>query len=69
MWESPWPNKTVADQTNEITAVETALGQQLLTGRVVTMAALLPYIEVAQTSVDAGGGDVMLVKANHPPSD
>jgi hypothetical protein len=56
----------VAGKTNESTAVETVLGQMVLTGRVVTMAALLTQTAVAQTIVDAGGDDVMLVKANQP---
>jgi hypothetical protein len=58
--------QAVAAQTHEITAVETGLRPWVLTGRVVTMAALLTPTAVAQTSVDAGGDDVMLVKANPP---
>ena len=58
--------QAVADKTNEITAVETVLSQLVLTGRVVTMDALLTQTAVAQTIVDAGGDDVMIVKANQP---
>jgi predicted transposase YbfD/YdcC len=59
--------QAVAAKTNEIMAVETVLSQLVLTGRVVTMDALLPHTAVAQTIVDAGGDDVMVVKANQPP--
>ena len=58
--------QTVANKTNEITAVETVLGQIVLTGRVVMMDALLTQTAVAQTIVDAGGNYVMIVKANQP---
>lgn len=58
--------QAVADKTNAITAVETVLRQLVLTGRVVTMDALLTQTTVAQTIVDAGGDDVMIVKANQP---
>lgn len=58
--------QAVADKPNASTAVETGLGQLVLTGRVVTRAALLTQTAVAQTIVDAGGDDVMLVKANPP---
>jgi hypothetical protein len=58
--------QAVADKTNEITAVETVLRQLVLTGRVVTMDALLTQTAVAQTIVDAGGDYVMIVKANQP---
>ena len=58
--------QAVADKTNEITAVETVLSQLVLTGRVVTMDALLTQTAVAQTIVDAGGDYVMVVKANQP---
>jgi hypothetical protein len=62
----PRAQQAVADQTNESTAVETVLGQMVRKGRVVTMAALLTQTAVAQTSVDAGGDDVMIVTAHHP---
>ena len=58
--------QAVAEKTNEIPAVETVLGQMVLKGRVVTMAALLTQTAVAQTIVDAGGDDVMIVTANPP---
>ena len=58
--------QAVADKTNEITAVETVLGQMVLKGRVVTMDALLTQTAVAQTIVDAGGDYVMSVQANQP---
>src|SRR5256885_3738553 len=56
----------VDDKTNEITAVETLLGQLVLEGRIVTMDALLTQRHVAQTIVDKGGDDVMIVKDNQP---
>jgi predicted transposase YbfD/YdcC len=58
--------QAVAEKTNEITAVETVLSQLVLTGRVVTMDALLTPTAVAQTIVDAGGDDVMVVTAHQP---
>jgi predicted transposase YbfD/YdcC len=58
--------QAVAEKTNESTAVETGLRQLVLTGRVVTMDALLTQTAVAQTIVDAGGDYVMVVNANHP---
>jgi predicted transposase YbfD/YdcC len=56
----------VDDKTNEITAVETLLCQLVLEGRIVTMDALLTQRHVAQTIVDKGGDDVMIVKDNQP---
>jgi predicted transposase YbfD/YdcC len=58
--------QAVADKTHEITVVETVLSQLVLTGRVVTMDALLTQTAVAQTLVEAGGDYVMVVKANQP---
>ena len=58
--------QAVAAKTNEITEVETVLRQIVLTGRVVTMDALLTQRQVAQTIVDAGGDYVMIVKDNQP---
>jgi predicted transposase YbfD/YdcC len=58
--------QAVAAKTNEIMAVETVLSQLVLTGRVVTMDALLTQTAVAQTIVEAGGDDVMVVNANQP---
>src|SRR5712691_2629661 len=56
----------VDDKTNEITAVETLWCQLVLEGRMVTMDALLTQRRVAQTMVDKGGDDVMIVKDNQP---
>src|SRR5215472_11900410 len=58
--------QAVAAKTNEITEVATVLSQIVLTGRVVTMDALLTQRQVAQTIVDAGGDYVMIVKDNQP---
>jgi len=58
--------QAVAAKTNEIKAVETVFGQIVLTGRIVTMDALLTQRQVAQTMVEAGGDYVMLVKENQP---
>src|SRR5438128_11871134 len=58
--------RAVAAKTNEIKEVETVLSQIVLTGRVVTMDALLTQRQVAQTIVDAGGDYVMIVKDNQP---
>jgi predicted transposase YbfD/YdcC len=56
----------VDDKTNEITAVEPILQQLVLEGRVVTMDALLTQRHIAQTIVDKGGDDVMIVKEHQP---
>lgn len=58
--------QAVDGKTNEITAVETLLGQLVLEGRMVTMDALLTQRHVAQTIVDKGGDYVMIVKDNQP---
>src|SRR6266852_8933650 len=58
--------QAVAAKTNEIKAVETIFGQIVLTGRIVTMDALLTQRQVAQTIVEAGGDYVMIVKENQP---
>ena len=58
--------QAVAAKTNEIKAVETVFGQIVLTGRIVTMDALLTQRQVAQTIVEAGGDYVMIVKDNQP---
>jgi predicted transposase YbfD/YdcC len=47
--------QAVAAKPNAITAVETGLSQLVLTGRVVTRAALRTQAAVAQRLVDAGG--------------
>jgi len=59
-------HQAVADQPHESPAVEPGLSPLVLTGRVVTMAALLTQTAVAQSIVEAGGDDVMVVKANPP---
>jgi predicted transposase YbfD/YdcC len=56
--------QAVDAKTNEITAVETVLEQLVLSGRVLTMDALLTQRQVAQTIVDEGGDYVMIVKDN-----
>ncbi len=56
----------VAAKTNEIPAALELLRQLVLTGRVVTMDALLTQRAIAQQIVDAGGDDVMVVKDNQP---
>lgn len=58
--------QAVAAKTNEIKEVETVFGQIVLTGRIVTMDALLTQRQVAQTIVEAGGDYVMIVKDNQP---
>src|SRR6266853_2118053 len=58
--------QAVAAKTNEITEVETVLGELVLAGRIVTMDALLTQRQVAQTIVEAGGDYVMIVKDNQP---
>src|SRR5262244_4633871 len=58
--------QAVDDKTNEITAVEPILQQLVLEGRIVTMDALLTQRHIAQTIVDKGGDDVMIVKENQP---
>jgi hypothetical protein len=58
--------QAVAAKTNEIKAIETVFGQIVLTGRIVTMDALLTQRQVAQTIVEAGGDYVRIVKDNQP---
>jgi len=58
--------QAVDDKINEITQVETLLGQLVLQDRVVTMDALLTQRHVAQTIVEQGGDYVMIVKENQP---
>jgi len=62
----PLTQPAVTAKTNEITEVETVFDQVVLTGRIVTMDALLTHRQVAQTMVEAGGDDVMSVKDNQP---
>jgi predicted transposase YbfD/YdcC len=58
--------QAVDAKTNEIKAIETVLEQIVLTGRILTMDALLTQRQVAQTIVDKGGDYVMIVKNNQP---
>lgn len=58
--------QAVDDKTNEIKGVETVLEQIVLTGRVLTMDALLTQRQVARTIVKQGGDYVMIVKDNQP---
>jgi predicted transposase YbfD/YdcC len=58
--------QAVDDKTNEIKAIETVLEQIVLTGRILTMDALLTQRQVAQTIVNNGGDYVMIVKNNQP---
>jgi predicted transposase YbfD/YdcC len=54
------------DKANDITQVETVLPHLVLQGRVCTLDALLTQRHVAQTIVEKGGDDVMIVKENQP---
>ena len=56
----------VDDKTNEIGAVQTVLDNLMLTGRVVTVDALLTQRAVAQAIVERGGDYVMVAKDNQP---
>jgi len=56
----------VDDKTHEMTAVASLLCQLVLEGRIVTMDALLTQRHVAQTIVDKGGDDVMIVTEHQP---
>ena len=58
--------QAVAAKTDEIKEVETVFGQIVLTGRIVTMDALLTQRQVAQTIVEADGDYVMIVKDDQP---
>lgn len=58
--------QAVVDTTNEIPATLDLLRQLVLTGRVVTMDALLTQRAIARQIVAAGGDYVMVVKANQP---
>jgi predicted transposase YbfD/YdcC len=59
-------HQAVDDTANAITQVETVLRQRVLHGRVCTRDALLTQRHVAQTIVDAGGDDVMIVTDKQP---
>ena len=65
-WALHWPNRPWRIRRTRSRPSETVLGQMVLKGRVVTMEALLTQTAVAETIVDAGGDDVMIVKANQP---
>ena len=56
----------VDDNTKELTAVEIVLAPWVLAGRIVTLDALLTQRHVAQTIVDKGGEDVLIVQENPP---
>lgn len=56
----------VADKTNEIPTAPAVLLQVALTGRVVTVEALLTQTPVAETILAHGGDDLMVVKDNQP---
>jgi predicted transposase YbfD/YdcC len=58
--------QAVADKTNEIPVVLELLRHVVLSGRVITMDALLTQRQIAQQIVDAGGDYVMAVKNNQP---
>ncbi len=53
-------------KTNEIPVTTTLLRELVLTGRVVTMDALLTQRAIAQTICDGGGDYVMVAKGNQP---
>ncbi len=56
----------VPDKSNEITAIDDLLARLVLTGWVVTTAALFTQREIARTICDAGGDYLMAVKGNQP---
>jgi predicted transposase YbfD/YdcC len=56
----------VADKTNEIPTAPELLAQLALTGRVVTVDALLTQTELAETLLRQGGDYLMVVKDNQP---
>jgi DDE_Tnp_1-associated/Transposase DDE domain len=56
----------VDDKTNEIPVAPQVLRELVLTGRVVTMDALLTQREVARAILDGGGDYLMLAKGNQP---
>lgn len=58
--------RAVDDKTNEIPVVPNVLRALVLTGRVVTMDALLTQRTVAQTILDGGGDYLMVAKGNQP---
>lgn len=56
----------VADKTNEIPTAPELLAHLVLTGRVVTVDALLTQTQLADTILAQGGDDLMVVKDNQP---
>lgn len=56
----------VDDKTNEIPVAPAVLRELVLTGRVVTMDALLTQRAVAQTILTGGGDYLMIAKGNQP---
>jgi predicted transposase YbfD/YdcC len=56
----------VADKTNEIPTAPELLAQLVLTGRVVTVDALLTQTALAETILAQGGDYLMVVKDNQP---
>jgi len=56
----------VDEKTHAITAVELLLQPLVLAGRIVTMDALLTQRHIAQTLVEKGGEDVMIVQEHQP---
>lgn len=56
----------VADKTNEITAIQELLSGLFITGRIISVDALLTQREVAQTIIEQGGDYLMVVKGNQP---
>lgn len=53
-------------KTNEIPVIQEVLQDLLLTGRVVTVDALLTQREIAKTILEKEGDYVMVVKGNQP---
>lgn len=56
----------VGEQTNEISAVSSLLDGLILTGRVVTMDAILTQRKIAETILEGGGDYLQVVKENQP---
>ena len=62
----PLTPQAVDATSHELPGIETVLEQIVLTGRGLTMDALLPQRQGAQTIVDHGGDSGMIVKDNQP---
>lgn len=58
--------RAVDDKTNEIPVAPELISQLVVTGRVLTMDALLTQREIARAIIDGGGDYVMVVKENQP---